>query len=140
MSNNVRVLMVDDEPLVLDALGRLIQSRFDVSCAIGGADGLEALRSRGNFGVVITDMNMPEMDGIRFIEEARKIQPDAVYMMLTGCAQQETEEHASACGVFRFILKPCRRAALEQAISDATEEYKLQAARRQAERDAGALI
>ena len=65
--------------------------------------------SDGPFAVIISDHNMPGMDGIEFLQESKIFSEDSVRLMLTGCSAQETAMHAiNACGVFRFITKPFR--------------------------------
>ena len=69
-----------------------------------GKEGLESLRARGPYALLVADMSMPGMDGVEFLERAKEFAPDAVRMMLTGNAdQQEAKSRPSqhvgqACG------------------------------------------
>lgn len=122
----LRVLMVDDEPNVLAGYRRSLGRRFDIITAEGGQAGLQALREQGPFSVVITDMRMPEIDGLAFLKSARASHPDSVYMMLTGNADQQTATDAINQGqIFRFLNKPSTPEQLEQAIDACARQHEL---------------
>jgi len=59
-----KILLVDDEPNVLLGYERLLHNQFTTSTAVGGAAALAALQSNGPFAVVLSDMKMPQIDGI----------------------------------------------------------------------------
>jgi DNA-binding NtrC family response regulator len=59
-----RILRVDDEPNVLQAMERQFRKRLDVTIALGPELGLQAIVERGPFAVVVSDLRMPRMDGI----------------------------------------------------------------------------
>ena len=103
-----RLLCVDDEPNVLDALARQLRQRWDVVTATGGQSGLERLVRDGPFAVVMSDMRMPGMNGAAFLATARTVAKDTVRLLLTG----QTEIAAAIAAVneghiFRFLTKPC---------------------------------
>src|SRR5256885_1236658 len=81
-----RVLCVDDEQYVLDALTRTLRSDFDVDDALGGAAALEMLEHEPPYAVVVSDMRMPGMDGTTFLARASEVAPDSVRVLLTGHA------------------------------------------------------
>ena len=64
-----RVLFVDDDPQILNAFRRGLRKRLDLHTAEGGKAGLEALEKEGPFAVVVSDQQMPEMDGITLLRE-----------------------------------------------------------------------
>ena len=66
-----RILVVDDEPLTLDSLTAILRRRFEVVTAPGGAEGLVALQS-GFFHVVVSDYDMPGMNGAQFLRAGRE--------------------------------------------------------------------
>ena len=118
--------MVDDEPHVLDGYRRTAGRAFDLTCAVGGAAGIGAIAAEPGFAVVITDMRMPEMTGLQFIATARRRAPDAVYMMLTGNADQQTAVDAINQGdIFRFLNKPCPADLLATAIRAGVRQHEL---------------
>ncbi len=126
-----RILMVDDEPNVLSGYLRTIGRTFSITCAEGGAAGLIALESKGPFAVVVTDMRMPQMNGIEFITAARGKSKETVYMMLTGNGDQQTAVDAINHGnIFRFLNKPCPQEKLDAALRAALRQYELVTAER----------
>ena len=92
-----KILLVDDEQNILTGLKRQLRGTFNILTAEGGHKGLEALEEQGPFAVIVSDMRMPEMNGIQFLVKASEVCPDAVRMMLTGNADLETAMHAVNC-------------------------------------------
>ena len=79
-----RVLFVDDDPKILAALRRQLRKKVEIETVTSGRDGLDTIRREGPFSVVVTDYCMPEMNGIEFLTEVRKMAPETVRMLLTG--------------------------------------------------------
>lgn len=127
-----KVLFVDDENNVLSALKRQFRKQYEVSTALGGARGLQLLDSEGPFAVIVSDMQMPEMNGVEFLQKAGKIAPDSVRIMLTGNADQQTAMNAVNDGnIFSFLTKPCPPETLVNAMNEAIEQYRLITAERE---------
>lgn len=125
------ILIVDDEANVLESFQRTLGRTFTLVTAAGGRAGIEAAQTRGPFAVIVTDMRMPEIDGLKFLEAARAANPHAVVMMLTGNSDQRTAADAVNVGhAFRFLTKPCTREVIERALRDALAEHRLRAAER----------
>ncbi len=126
-----RLLCVDDEPNVLDALQRTLMDDYDVTTAASGAAGLECVQRRGPFAVVVSDMRMPNMDGAEFLAKVRAAAPDTVRVLLTGQASVAAAVQAvNGGGIFRFLLKPASEEALQGALRDAVQQYRLVTAER----------
>lgn len=118
------ILCVDDDPSVLDGFRRNLRKKFRVQTAGGPGEGLDLIGQRGPFAVVITDFQMPGMDGIRFLAKARAIAPDTVRIMLTGQADVAMAMAAVNQGnIFRFLLKPCTPLVLEKVLMAAIEHH-----------------
>ncbi|HZT41909.1 MAG TPA: HD domain-containing phosphohydrolase [Chthonomonadaceae bacterium] len=127
---NEKILFVDDESNVLDAIRRQLHRRFCVETAIGGAQALTAVVGSGPYAVIVADMRMPYMDGAQFLKKVREIAPDTVRMMLTGNADQQTAIDAVNEGhIFRFLNKPCPAETLIKALEAGVEQYELITAR-----------
>lgn len=121
-----RVLCVDDEKNVLEGLNRTLRSLYHVEMAIGGTQGIEALKAKGPFAVVISDLRMPQMTGIQFLKEARRLSPDTVRILLTGQGDMSAAIGAVNDGnIFRFLTKPCPTDTLVQALAASVEQYRL---------------
>lgn len=121
-----RVLFLDDEQSLLNGIQRRLGFDYDMTCCTSGEEALGVMREMGPFAVVVTDMRMPQMNGIQFIRQARTIAPDSVYVMLTGNQDQATVIQAMNEGqVFRFLNKPCDHEALRRAVDSALRQYRL---------------
>ena len=120
-----RVLLVDDDPNILAAFQRQLRKKADIQTAPSGAAGLEVLKGGGPFAVVVTDYCMPEMNGIEFLSQVRRVSPDSVRMLLTGSADLAAAIQAVNQGnIFRFLTKPCGSDELLAALKAGIEEYR----------------
>ncbi|MCP3978129.1 MAG: response regulator [bacterium] len=127
-----RVLFVDDERNVLDALRRQLRKEFEVHVAESGSQALELLEQRGPFPVVVSDMRMPEMDGATLVSEIRRVAPDTVRMILSGQSDLEAAIAAVNEGhIFRFLTKPCPLPQWTEAINSGLEMNRLILAERE---------
>lgn len=127
-----KILFVDDEPNILAALQRQLRGRYTVETATGGAEGLLALDTRGPYAVIVSDMRMPEVDGIRVLAHARQRQPDASRVLLTGYADVHSAIEAVNKGnIFRFLTKPCPPEVLTIGLDAALVQYRLVVAERE---------
>jgi response regulator RpfG family c-di-GMP phosphodiesterase len=87
---------------------------------------LALLEQSGPFAVVVSDMHMPGMDGVRFLAEVRGRSPDTVRMMLTGNATLQTSIDAVNDGqIFRFLVKPCLAEVFARALEAGLCQYRL---------------
>jgi response regulator RpfG family c-di-GMP phosphodiesterase len=121
-----KVLMVDDDRNLLDSFRRQFRKRVNLSTATSGADGLQAVQDGGPFAVVISDMQMPNMNGIEFLAKVRAISPNTVRIMLTGNANLDVAIDAVNDGnIFRFLNKPVETDQLYQTIADSIQQYRL---------------
>jgi CheY-like chemotaxis protein len=121
-----RILCVDDELRVLQAVGRHLRDRFEVLTAMSGAEGVDIVKRERDLAVVIADMRMPEMDGATFLRHTRVLQPTAVRMLLTGQADIAAAIKAINEGqVFRFLTKPCPPEQLLSVVDEAIRQYEL---------------
>lgn len=127
-----RVLCVDDEPRVLEALERSLGDVFDIVTANSGAEALVALRGQGPFDVVVSDMQMPVMNGATLLAHACRIAPDTMRVLLTGHADAKAAMDAVNLGqIYRYLTKPCAREDMVVALEGAVEARR----RRFAERE-----
>lgn len=121
-----KILLVDDETAVLQGYQRLLRNDFVLETAVGGAAGLSALAQKGPYAVVVSDMRMPEMDGIQFLSKVKAASPETIRVMLTGNADLETAVDAVNDGnIFRFLTKPCTKETLGKTLTAALLQYRL---------------
>ncbi|MGD2038348.1 MAG: SpoIIE family protein phosphatase [Desulfobacterales bacterium] len=120
-----KVLLVDDDAMVLAGLKRQLRNHFDIDTALSGEDALNQVQQNGPYAVIVSDFMMPGMNGIEFLSRVKKSNPDTVRMMLTGAADMPTAIRAVNEGsIFQFHPKPCPAETLCQAIQTAIVEYR----------------
>ena len=120
-----KVLLVDDDDMVLAGLKRQLRNKFSIDTALSGEDALKQVRENGPYAVIVSDFMMPGMNGIEFLSRVKKTNPDTVRMMLTGTADMPTAIRAVNEGsIFQFHPKPCPADTLCQAIQSAIGEYR----------------
>lgn len=121
-----KILFVDDEKNVLEALERQLRKRFDIATAAGPLEGLEAVEKNGPFAAIVSDLRMPVMDGIEFLAKAKEASPDSIRMVLSGQGDFAAVINAVNEGnIFRFLTKPCATDHLAMALDAALEQYRL---------------
>jgi len=122
--DETRVLLVDDEPLVLEGLRRSVSTEFAADLAEGPEEGLAKLKEDGPYPVVVSDMRMPGMDGAKFLALVRTISPDSIRVMLTGHGDMEAATRAVNEGqIFRFLTKPVTPETLLATLRECTVQY-----------------
>jgi DNA-binding NtrC family response regulator len=120
-----RILVVDDDQSILDALVRQLRSRFDVTTATGGKEAMRLVVSDNPYEVVVSDLRMPEMDGVTLLYLVRQVAPGTVRVLLSGQADVESVSLAVNDGnIFRFLIKPCPSAVLLRALDAAVEQFR----------------
>ena len=120
-----KILLVDDEPDILESLELSLEADYDVLTATNGDDGLTALREN-DIAVIITDQRMPRMTGVEFLQKAQEFNRHSVRMMLTGFADIDAIVDAINKGqVYRYISKPWEPRDLEMDVRRAAETYDL---------------
>jgi DNA-binding NtrC family response regulator len=100
-----RLLIVDDEPLILEVLTEHFKSDYDVETALNGADALGAiLRQRPD--VVMLDINMPRMNGVQVLKDIKQIDESIAVIMVTASEQVAMAAEALRSGAFGYVPKP----------------------------------
>jgi response regulator RpfG family c-di-GMP phosphodiesterase len=121
-----KVLIVDDEPFVLDAIQRQHGRRYALEAARGAAAALELVRTKGPFAVVVSDYNMPQMDGVTFLARMHEVAPQTMRVLLTGRADMRLAVEAVNRGaIFRFATKPCATEEFVAMVDAAVEQHRL---------------
>lgn len=121
-----KILLVDDDPRLLSSCERTLRRQFEIETADSGEAGLTRVVERGPFAVVVSDRQMPRMDGIEFLSKVKERAPDSIRIMLTGNADLDGAVRVvNEGGIFRFLLKPCPPEALAKALTDAQAQYRL---------------
>ena len=124
--NNKFLLLVDDEPNVLKSLRReLSETGYHLFTAASAKEGLEIVQQH-DIGVVLSDMSMPEMDGITFLEAVAKISEDTVRVLLTAYGSHESAIAAiNRSHIFGYLTKPWATENLQATLAKAFDYANL---------------
>jgi len=120
-----KILLVDDDAFILASLQRSLKKQKDWQVETL-CDPEAALTRAGeqSYDLFLSDYQMPGTDGIKLLAKIRKIQPEAIRIMLSGQDNIECmEENIEAAGIYRFINKPVRADELIAAIDHALQYY-----------------
>lgn len=104
--NELRILIVDDETNILEAIKTHLElDGYFVATAEGGLAAIELFNKQA-FHIVITDINMPVMDGLGLLEEIKKTRGDTTVIMMTAYTSLTKVLMSRRHGAFDYILKP----------------------------------
>ena len=124
------LLIVDDEPNVIQSVRDLLRLEYTVLGAARGADGMKLLDEHA-VDVVMSDQRMPAISGVEFLRQVRERHPDVTRLLVTGYADARTVIDAINQGhVYRYIAKPWDPDDLRGVIREACERHDLVADRR----------
>ena len=119
-----KVLLVDDDAMILAGLKRKLRNQFRIETALSGEEALRKIEEDGPYAVIVSDYFMPGMNGIEFLCRAKETDPDSMRMMLTGSADMSTAIKAVNEGsIFQFHPKPCPADTLSKAIQSGIDAY-----------------
>jgi DNA-binding NtrC family response regulator len=114
-----RLLIVDDEPDMLDFLERVLRRHYAVTRSRGAEDAIGRLTDE-NYDVLVTDQKMPRVTGIELLERIRDSHPGLVKVMITGFTEvADISAAALRCGIHAYVLKPIDSQRLLSAIEQA---------------------
>ncbi len=123
--NGYRILVVDDEPLVRKSLYEVLRGDgYVASMASNGEEALSKIKEKG-FDIVIADMKMPKMDGIKLHKEVKSNFPHIEMVLITGYGNVETAVEAMKIGAFDYVTKPIVDNEIKIVISKIIERNKL---------------
>ena len=106
-----RILVVDDEPdlepLILQRMRRKIRSgSYSFEFARNGVEALEVLNEHDDIDMVVSDINMPQMDGLTLLEQIPKVDPDIRSIIISAYGDMKNIRTAMNRGAFDFVTKP----------------------------------
>lgn len=105
-NNQVTLLLADDDPLVREMIAMiLLEEGYAVETAENGAEALKMFDSGNSIGLIVSDMNMPELDGLGLIKTIREAGSDVPIIILTGNSEVTTAIQALKTGASDYILK-----------------------------------
>ena len=122
-----KVVIIDDEPIIVEGLSRSIKweewNCQVVGFAYNGDEGMELIRKEKP-AIVISDINMPQLDGLSMIAGLKSEFPNMQITILTGYREFEFAQKAIQLGVSRFLLKPSKMDELKEAITAMTKKLQ----------------
>jgi EAL domain-containing protein (putative c-di-GMP-specific phosphodiesterase class I) len=128
-----RILVVDDEPLQLRSIARVLRSRnYEVECAADGRDATNMLVENDGYDVVLSDIAMPGMNGIQLLQFVRERNLDIPVVLVTGEPAVSTAVKALEFGAFHYLTKPLEIPDLEEVVERAARLHRMAMMKRQA--------
>jgi putative nucleotidyltransferase with HDIG domain len=125
MSNTVQILVVDDDPAIREVLAESLEE-CGYRCTTAG-DGTEALGvfRAGAFHLLVSDIDMPRMDGVRLLREIKSISPETEVIMLTGMVDLSTAIQSMRMGASDYLTKPFNLEQVRITVERAIEKRRL---------------
>ena len=121
VKNAPHILVVDDEKDTCLLLSQVLEKEgYMVDTATSGKEGLAILKKK-KINLVITDLKMPEMDGLEFLREARKLKSKVKFIMMTAYGEIETYLDAINLGAFDYLNKPMEISDVRNAVKKALQ-------------------
>jgi DNA-binding NtrC family response regulator len=134
MTNPPHILLVDDDERLRRAAGKVLAAEgYLVAVAASGAAALESLEQPG-LALIISDLRLPDLDGIALLKKARELLPETEVVMITGHGSVEKAVEAMRLGAYDFIQKPLDSTVLLKTVSKALEKQRLTSENRQLRR------
>jgi DNA-binding NtrC family response regulator len=122
--NKLRILVLDDEPIVCKRLQPALEKLgFAVDTFTQSVEAMHQVQQSA-YDIVITDLKMKEIDGMRFLEEVKKQRPQTEVIVITGFATMETAKQSFQKGVFDFIAKPFKLSEIQDVVTRAAAKIR----------------
>ena len=124
MSNAVpRVLLVDDDPVLLQGLCDMLTYRLRPAVVVvhASSDDVAAKVRQGQYDVVVCDLKMPHQSGLEVIRQIKAVTPDQVVILITGCIEEIIDQQAYAHGANAILRKPLDRDEVVRVIRSLVE-------------------
>ena len=110
-----KILVVDDERIVLESCRRVLGERYDVSLAKSADEAME-LMSREPLSLILLDIKMPGMDGMRLMRQVKEKWPEIPVIIMSGYVTNETMQEVAKTDAATFLAKPFTPDELVQAV------------------------
>ncbi|MBV9086795.1 MAG: response regulator, partial [Acidobacteriaceae bacterium] len=124
-TQKAKILVVDDEANVLFTMTSILQHEgYDVDGVGDGASAIRAVHEK-HYDLVLTDLNMPGVDGLAVLKEVRKRSPNTVTVMITGYGSLDSALEAVHLGAYEYLLKPTEVPELKLAVKRSLERKRL---------------
>src|SRR5262245_18089912 len=120
-----KILVVDDDPLIIRSLCELLRiEKYDVTSASSGLEALQKLKD-DPVDLVLSDINMPEIDGFKLLQEVKARYPDILMILITGFGTIESAVEAMKLGAYDYVTKPLVDDEIKVILRRALEQKRL---------------
>jgi DNA-binding NtrC family response regulator len=120
----LRIMVLDDEPIVCKRLQPALEKLgFEVDTFTQSLEALHEIQET-TYDIIITDLKMKGIDGMRFLQEAKKQHPSTEVIVITGFATLDTAKESFQHGVFDFIAKPFKLSEIQEVVTKAASKIR----------------
>ena len=124
-SLQIKILIIDDEKAVADILKDFLSHKErSVDVCYSGLSGIQSIQ-KNSYDLLIVDLVMPKVGGLDILRYAKKTNPDALVIIITGHASLETAVMAIKEGAYDYIRKPCKLEEIRIVVENAIDKIKL---------------
>jgi DNA-binding NtrC family response regulator len=124
----LKIMVLDDEPIVCKRLQPALEKLgYAVDTFTQSLEALHQIQDN-DYDIIITDLKMKGIDGMRFLQEAKKRHPETEVIVITGFATLETAKESFQKGVFDFIAKPFKLSEIQEVVTKAAAKIQAQGA------------
>jgi DNA-binding NtrC family response regulator len=122
--SRLTIMVLDDEPIVCKRLKPALEKLgYEVDTFTQSIEALHQIQET-TYDIIITDLKMKGIDGMKFLEEAKKRSPKTEVIVITGFATLETAKESFQKGVFDFIAKPFKLSEIQKVVEQAAAKIR----------------
>jgi DNA-binding NtrC family response regulator len=123
-AQKLKILVLDDEPIVCKRLQPALEKLgFEVDTFTQSLEALHEIQET-TYDIIITDLKMKGIDGMRFLQEAKKNHPETEVIVITGFATLDTAKESFQHGVFDFNAKPFKLSEIQEVVTKAAAKIR----------------
>jgi DNA-binding NtrC family response regulator len=123
-ADRLKIMVLDDEPIVCKRLKPALEKLgFEVDTFTASLEAMQQIQDT-TYDIIITDLKMKGIDGMRFLQEAKKRSPRTEVIVITGFATLETAKESFQKGVFDFIAKPFKLSEIQKVVGEAAAKVR----------------
>ena len=123
-AKKLRIMVLDDEPIVCKRLQPALEKLgYEVDTFTQSLEALHEIQDTV-YDIIITDLKMKGIDGMRFLQEAKKQHPTTEVIVITGFATLDTAKESFQHGVFDFIAKPFKLSEIQEVVTKAAAKIR----------------
>jgi len=125
MNTEQKLLVVDDEAVALNNLTHILKKEgYQIKSTQSGTQALKYIEQE-EFNVILTDLKMEKVDGMRLLKRAKELYPDTEVVMITGFATVDSAIEAMKAGAYYYIAKPYKLDEVRKVVREAIEKNQL---------------